>query len=322
MFTSVVKGYNQESTFPITIHAKVDTTKFRDSAYFQIAIDYYKNGIQQNPESAYPYYQTACYYALTKNADSSYDYLTKAIQLGSAGEDVLTDTDFDLLREKPKDWDTIEHLINQQFLFKNPGILKPELGYELYLMWVEDQRWRTLSKNYKLKEKPTAISLDDHNNRVERLKIIIKESGWPRYSEVGKIAGDAAFFIFQHHYPKDMERILPLFIATAKEGEADLGKAAMMIDRFLALTEGIQIYGSQAVRLIKKGVDYNNTKLELYPIADEENMKRRREALQMENFELNCLRLKVDYIEIKDRDNYQPIPLKKKWIRKGYVLIE
>jgi len=303
---------------------ETDTTKFRDSSYYKIAVDYYKNKVNINPLNYYGYYQVACYYSLLENFDSAFYYLEQAIILNAKGENVLTDSDFNILRTKEKEWGRIKNLIKEQYLQNNPGITKPDLGFELYLIWVEDQRWRTLFKNYKLKEKPkpTREFMNSHYKRFKRIKKIIKKSGWPKYSEVGKIGGDAVFYIIQHDDSKYMKRYLPIFIEAGKQGEADLGKVAMMIDRVLVKDEGVQIYGSQSHREWMKGEDRSKIKGKLYPIADEENMRRRRKALGMADFDLNCKRLNVDYIEIKDRSDYKPIPIKKKWIKRGYLLIK
>ena len=297
----------------------VDTTSFRESNNYKNALDYYKNKTITK-SSSYNYYQTACYYSLLEKHDSAFYNLTNAISLGAEGEDVLTDTDFNNLRTKTEEWHKIETAVKQQYLSRNPNITKPELGYELWLMWVEDQRWRTLSRNYKLKEEPKGLTMDSQYDRVKRLEQIIKESGWPKYSEVGVGGGDAVFYVFQHHHIKNMKKVLPLFIEAGKHGEADLGKVAMMIDRFLANTEGVQIYGSQSHREYRQGQNIKDIPIEIYPIADEENVRKRREALGMSDFDKNCERLGLKYVEIKDRSNYRSIPIKKGWIKKGYLL--
>jgi hypothetical protein len=58
----------------------------------------------------------------------------------------------------------------------------------------------------------------------------------------------------------------------------------------------------------------------LYPIADEENLLKRRNAIGMSDFLENCKRLGVEYQPISTRSNYEPIPIKKKWDKAGYLL--
>lgn len=302
--------YSQQAT---------DTTEFRNPENYNLAVSYYLNQIEADTLNEINYYQAACYYSLLNNRESALLYLKAAIIKGARGEDVITDTDFNLLKSDITKWNQIEVLLKEQYLNRNPGITKLDLGYELWMMWIEDQRYRTLKKNYKLAEKPTS-DLALHDAHLIRLKEIIETSGWPKYSEVGIEGGDAVFFIFQHDFAANMENTLPLLITAAKAGEADLTKAAMMIDRYLAYTENVQLYGTQAIRKIKPGQDRNDVPLLLYPIADEENLINRRNAIGMGDFIENCNRLGVTYIPITDRAEYINIPIKKKWIKAGYLL--
>lgn len=267
------------------------------------------------------FYQQACSFALSNDKEKSFVYLKEAIKRGAAGEDVITDTDFDILRLDVQGWSVIDSLLKVQYANRNAGITKLDLGYQLWLMGIEDQRSRTLRKNYKL---PGTLITDitKHNENLEQVKKIIKISGWPKYSEVGLEAGNAVFFIFQHDDAKNMKTVLPLLIEAAKAGEADIKNAAMMIDRYLAYTENVQIYGTQAVRKIKPGQNRNDVPLMLYPIVDEENLIQRRNALGMVDFLENCKRLGVVYINIKDRPDYKKIEIKKKWIDAGYFLVK
>jgi len=117
-----------------------------------------------------------------------------------------------------------------------------------------------------------------------------------------------------------MQHILPLFIAAATSGEADITKAAMMIDRYLCYTEQVQLYGTQAFRKIGAGQNRTDIPLQLYPIADEQNLISRRERIGLPDFGENCKRLGVVYTPITERPDYKTIPLKFKWINQGYLL--
>jgi hypothetical protein len=306
--------------FPCAISAQeMDTTIFRDAANHTRALEYYLKQIETGHSDFHPYYQAACYASLLKNYDRAFVYLKEAIQKGARGEDVMTDTDFDVLKQDLTQWNEIDSLLKEQYFQRYPGISKLDAGYELWLMWIEDQRYRTLKKNYKLDGAPTT-DIAQHNRHLLRLKEIIKDSGWPKYSEVGIEGGDAVFFIFQHDHAGQMKEVLPLFIAAAKAGEADVKKAAMMIDRYLAYSEKVQIYGTQAFRKVEQGQNRNDIPLQLYPIADEANLMARREAIGMPGFFENCQRLGVAYIPISLRSNYKAIPIKKKWRKAGFLL--
>ncbi len=308
------------SLLPLTISAQAmaDTTTFRDPANYSTAVEYYLKKIETGDAGPDNFYQAACYFSLLNNYDKAFNCLKEAVKRGAKGEDVITDTDFDILKQDWNRWNEVDALLKAQYFERNPGISKVDLGYELWLMWIEDQRYRTLKKNYKLEGRPIT-DIEKHNKHLSRLKEIVENTGWPKYSEVGIEAGDAVFFIFQHDDAKNMKSVLPEFIAVAKAGEADIKKAAMMIDRYLAYTEHLQIYGTQAFRKMEPGQNRNDIPLALYPIADEENLIKRREAIGMVDFLENCERLGVEYIPVQKRSDYKAIAIKKKWIKAGFI---
>lgn len=306
-------------SFSISAQEISDSLDFRKPENYDDAAAFYVKQIEINNTDAANYYLAACYFSLLNDNNNAIIYLKEAITKGAHPEDILTDTDFNGLKQDSITWKQIHILLKVQYAIQNPGITNLDLGYELWLMWVEDQRYRTFKKNYKLTEKPQD-DLALHDRHLQRVKVIINESGWPQYSEVGKAGGDAVFFIFQHDNAENMETVLPMFIAVAKAGEADITKAAMMIDRYLAYTEKVQIYGTQAYRKIEPGQQRNDIPLQLYPIVDEENLINRRNAIGMGDFIENCTRLGVTYIPITSRTDYAPIEFKKKWIKAGYLL--
>lgn len=306
--------------FPIILHAQNEKVKIDNALSLKLRnnVTYYLNRIELDSSDFANFYHLSCNLSLLNDYASAVHYLKIAIKNGVKGEDVLTDTDFESLRAEKLLWAEVEELLKQQYANRNPNITKLDLGYELFQMGVDDQRYRSLKRNYKL-EKPYVFNIEKHKLNLLRLKQIVQASGWPKYSEVGKEGGDAAFFVFQHDDAKNMKDILPLLIASATIGEADLTKAAMMVDRYLCYTENIQIYATQAFRKIKQGENRNDIPLELYPIADEENLISRRNKLGFSDFLENCKRLKVVYVPIENRTNYKTVQLKKKWIKLGYL---
>lgn len=296
-----------------------DTLLFRDPAYFQIAVEYYIKKKEIDTANYYNYYQLSCYYSLLKNESMAFSNLEKAIKKGAKGEDILTDSDLFFLKNNLKKWNEIDTLLKKQYLQRNPKIKNLNLGYELWLIYIEDQRFRSYRKNYKLQDRPS-IDIEKHNENLIRVKEIIKKQGWPKYSDVGIEGGDAAFFVFQHDNAKQMKRILPLIIESGKAGEADLTKAALMIDRYLSYTEHVQIFGTQSFKRIKPGQKASDIPLQLYPIADEENLIKRRNSIGMKDFYENCKLIGVEYKPIEQQTDYKKIRIKSKWIKKGYLL--
>jgi hypothetical protein len=297
----------------------IDSLQFRDSSNYSMAVEHYLGEIDKGHTGFKNYYQVAGYSALSGRYDIAFRYLKEAIQRGARGEDVLTDTDFNGLRQDVNHWREIEALLKIQYSERYPGISNPDLGYELWLMWIEDQRYRTLRKNYKLNV-PPSIDTEIHIRNLARVIEIVNSSGWPKYSEVGITAGDAVFFLYQHDSASNMKKVLPALISAAKANEADIAKAAMMIDRYLAYTEHVQLYGTQAFRKIEQGQDRTVIPLSLYPITDEANLFKRRASLGMGDFLENCERLGVEYIPIQNRTSYKAVAIRKRWIRAGYLL--
>lgn len=304
---------------PVTAQPEAVHTDSIQASHSRKMITFHLGNLQQGNSDYTDYYQLACHFSLLQEPLEALGYLKLAIMKGAKGEDVLTDTDFDSLRADKQLWRDVDTLLKLQYAGKNPGISDLDLGYELWQMMVEDQRYRTLKKNYKLK-KPIVFNTTQHKASLVRVKEIIQKSGWPKYSEVGKEGGDAVFFVFQHDSEKSMQHILPLFIAAATAGEADITKAAMMIDRYLCYTEQVQLYGTQAFRKIGAGQNRTDIPLQLYPIADEQNLISRRERIGLPDFGENCKRLGVVYTPITERPDYKTIPLKFKWINQGYLL--
>ena len=173
----------------------VDTTLFRNPENYNLALQHYLNQIAVDTIHQNNYYQAACYYTLLKNQELAFPYLKNAIVKGARGEDVITDTDFNLLKEDTTKWNEIEKLLKLQYAQRNPGITKLDLGYELWMIWIEDQRYRTFKKNNKLDDKPTT-DIELHDVHLSKLNGLIEAFGWPKYSEVGIEGGDAVFFIF------------------------------------------------------------------------------------------------------------------------------
>lgn len=179
---------------PCTVTAQPEA-KHTDSiqaSHSRKMITFHLGNLQKGNSDYTDYYQLACHFSLLQEPLEAVGYLKLAIMKGAKGEDVLTDTDFDSLRADKQLWRDVDSLLKQQYAGKNLGISDLDLGYELWQMMVEDQRYRTLKKNYKLK-KPIVFNTTQHKASLVRVKQIIQKSGWPKYSEVGKEGGDAVF---------------------------------------------------------------------------------------------------------------------------------
>ncbi|MDR2927674.1 MAG: hypothetical protein LBV41_05690 [Cytophagaceae bacterium] len=305
--------------------AQTDTAAFRNPANYQAAVDYYSGKIQENTASFYGYYQTACYLSLLQQSDSAFPMLLQAIRKGAAAEDILTDTDFSSLHNKTQ-WNNVVDTLKKNYLLRYPNITHPELSLELWFIWIKDQRFRTLTKNIKNHVAGKVYTWKIEKD-IDRIEEIIQQYGWPTHSMVGEKSAEAVFLVIQHSMK--IKKYLPLMIRAANNGEADRKYTAMMIDRYLSrmgkfgYRKKVQIFGSQAHAngyLNKATSKRERTPFELHPIADEEHVNLRRAALGMTSIEENSARLGVNYIPLTQREDYKPIKIKKRWIRKGYLL--
>ncbi|HCY01407.1 MAG TPA: hypothetical protein DG754_14820 [Bacteroidales bacterium] len=306
----------------LVLFGQVDTVQFRNPQNYPMAVSHYSSLYALHPTSAYYPYQMACYLALQGLADRASVILNRAIDNGAMAEDIYTDTDFEALHHLAK-WCEVDSRLKQQFLDKNSGITHPDLAVELWLMGIEDQRYRTLRRNYKKYE---PIALDDWKGRVARIEAIVTQYGWPKISMVGETGAKAAFLIIQHS--DRIKKYLPHIINAANEGEAKKEHAAMMIDRSLCfrkrgpfLLKPMQIYGTQFYsesKFNKNTGNVDNSPMKYYPICNPANLDLRRAYIGRDNFEEDCKRFGVHYPGINDLN--KNIRIKKRWIRKGYLL--
>lgn len=264
------------------------------------------------------HFQKACSFSLENTLDSALHYCKLAAEDNYPGEHILTDTDLENLQQNAVSWEVITEALKAQYSRRYPSMTKPDLGYKLWLVYIEDQRFRTLKENYKKGELPP-FDNDALKKRIETVSGIIESCGWLGYSEVGIEGGDALFLVIQHSYPNTntMQKYLPLMIAKANEGEASKINTAKMIDRHLSREYGLQLYGTQ---IICKTL--NGTKnCQLYPIIDEEKLNERRKKLGLESIEAYLKDQNLSYTPPQNRTDYTPVKLKKKYIRQGYLSI-
>ncbi len=264
-----------------------------------------------------PYYfhQLACYYALKKNYDEAFKKLYLAINSGVFINDILSDTDIELLYGLAE-WNNVKDTITSIYLKNNPNITNEDLSVKLWLMGIEDQRYRTLASNNKntnlahLSKERENYQKTDNNLRF--IKELVKSKSWPLYSEVGQEAGDAAFLIVQHSGESVLTRkALKLLEVAVKNNEASKENYAMMLDRYLMHKKKKQIYGTQVVSH-SVGTDVNGEFVMgdyfIFPIENEKLVNERRKEMGMGTIEDNAKRFKIEY---KYNPEYETISCKK-----------
>jgi len=303
-----------------SLYAQVDTTQFRQPENYRLAANYYLQESNIDPSSEYYAYQAACYLSLSDAADSALIYINRTVENGAKAEDIITDTDFNRLHSIAQ-WNTLMAMLKERYLKENPGITHPEQGVALWLLGIEDQRFRTLLKNDKLRSNQQGL-IDDGDKRLKAVEGIVHLYGWPSIAKVGEKASEAAFLIVQHAKPSDIKRNLPLVVAAAHRGEIKRKWAALMIDRYLVMVDGVQIYGTQFGRSGKKNKDSGIiewTPLMLNPVVEEESLAERRKGVGLDPVELDAVRLHITYVSPSQREGYTPIRMKQKYVKRGYL---
>ncbi|SDD09970.1 DUF6624 domain-containing protein [Williamwhitmania taraxaci] len=303
-----------------TGYSQVDTTQFRLPENYATASGYYLQQSSRNPSSGYYSYQAACYLSLTGAVDSAFAYINRAVDFGVRSEDIITDTDLKPLRADAR-WNVLMDGLKERYLKANPGITLPEQGVRLWLLGIEDQRFRTLSKNFKLPGGSQGMMVDG-GRLLKEVEAIVRQYGWPTIAMVGEKASEAAFLIVQHASPSDIKRYLPMVVASAQKGEIKRKWAAMMIDRHLLRSYGVQLYGTQFGNSGKRNkstgiVEWTPLKPE--PIVDEENLAERRKSVGLDPIESDAKRFQVTYIPPSQREGYKPIKMKRKYLKSGYL---
>jgi len=262
----------------------------------------------------YHYHQLSCYYALKRNYNKSFMNLYKALHYKLSINDVLTDTDIELLYNLPE-WKNVKDTIIAIYLRKNLNITDASLSLKLWQMGIEDQRYRTLRGNNKrfnlIRGSSEYDSMSEvYSNKIKNnlsfIKELVHNKKWPLYSEVGNEAGDAAFLIVQHSGNiRLIKRALKLIKIAVRNDEASKSSYVMMLDRYLMYKKKKQIYGTQA-RRYSKGIDKNGKsiigKMFLWPIEDEINVSKRRKEMGMNSIQENSKRLGIEYEYIPEHE--------------------
>lgn len=113
------------------------------------------------------------------------------------------------------------------------------------------------------------------NDNLKWVKEIIKEKGWQSPQKVGMNASQGLFLVIQHADLQTQLEYLPLIQKVEKRGEILSSNLAILEDRINVRQGKIQFYGSQIFTDRVSGKEYP------YPIADVDNLDKRRRAMGM-----------------------------------------
>ncbi len=198
--------------------------------------------------------------------------------------------------------------LSAQTVGSNSAELKA-LQQKLIRMGKEDQKYRLemqtllekMSGPEAQKVTPRFKAILKKQDEIDRknilqLEAIIKKYGWLNRSLVGQEASGAAFLIIQHAALGYQKKYFPLIKEAAVKNEAKPSDAAMLEDRILTHEGKKQIYGTQL------RVNSETSKLELFPIEDEENVDARRASVGMPPMAVYMKMFGLEYQPQKKRE--------------------
>jgi hypothetical protein len=239
------------------------------------AIEAYRQAYAEDSLYVFTLYNMACAYAVCNMKDSAFKYINKALSPTLDFDlrnilSTLTDPDFIKLHDDPR-WSKVENRVitTVESLLGTP-IRDVPLAKRLLRMRALDQAYYG---DLKIAEAKTGhgssvvAALWDLKTRIndknlEDLEQIIKDNGWPRISQVGSQAADAAFLIIQHNSVEKQKKYLSTLKKLCEEKEATWQSYALMYDRVRTWEDKPQRYGSQ-VRFNEGSKRY-----ELFPLED------------------------------------------------------
>jgi hypothetical protein len=271
---------SQTPTFTIVMSP---ADSLREAGDLKGAIEEFRKIYISDPKSDNNIYNFACALAVTRQNDSCFKYLYKAIELDTA-TNALTDPDFISVKDD-KRWNEFEDklisMLNIKFNYPYKNI---DYAKKLWRMQAKDQAYYS---EIDIAEKKTGMNSTVvralwtlkhiyNEESQKQLEKLIEEKGWPKISDVGGRAAGAAFLIIQHSDNDKQKKYLPTIEKLCKEKEASWQSYALMYDRIQTSDNKPQKYGSQ--------VTFNDktNKYELFPLLDETKVDEWRKEIGMQ----------------------------------------
>ncbi|GEM_PF-5503156 len=286
-----------------------------------------KNRIESDSVKFWHYYQLACVRSQQGDTAEPFRLLYKHIDLKVYADDILTDTDFEPL-QNTQQWQKLRDTLYVCYLSKYPDIENKQLSLKLWLLGIDDQRTRTLKRNWK-KPFPTIgskewsllnkVFLKETKERANFIMEFVRDDQWPTYSMVGAEASEAAMLIIQHcGNNRYLKKSLPLLKVAAEKGEVSKIMYANMLDRYLIQSNKRQIYGTQ---IIGEG-SYSTGSMIMFfpPIEDEANVNIRRVAMGMESIEEWAQSMGFTYQYKSDNENKRYFKAYREARRNGHLI--
>ena len=278
-----------------------ETKELRKENQYDQIISLVEQKMEDTPE-IWHYYQLACMFALKGDTLRPFEYIYKYIDLQEFARTILSDSDLETLYHTQQ-WKLLKDTIIDTYLAKYPDITHKDLSVQLWLMGIDDQRFRTLSINNKkgylnLSRPSDSIIKQKERERKDREQFVmdlINNKTFPTFAMVGKEASEAAVLIIQHSAQNKLfKKTLPLIETAAKQQQVNSSHYAIMIDRYLTRKGKKQIYGTSYSRRRDPIYDVYSDFF-LHPIEDEKNVNVRRQELGMKTIEEAAAGMGISY---------------------------
>lgn len=229
-------------------------------------------------------YGYACALSRDGQTDSAFKFLAIAMNI-EPDTRALTDPDLLALRDDPY-WTSFENNLIALLTRKSGNQIKDvDYARALWRLQCMDQYcfYETILAVKKLgPDSPIVTALRrlqqmQNQKNLEELGALLKEKGWPKRSQVGADAAEAAFYVLQHSNATAQEKFLPMFRECCRENEASWQQYALMFDRMRMNMNLPQRYGTH----YKLDNRTTNERI-LYPLEDETKVDEWRKEIGLE----------------------------------------
>lgn len=271
-----------------------------DSAFYdgdlKSAIEEYKKIYNSAPLAHAAAYNVAAAYSLNNQPDSAFTYLFKSL-LRDTTVRACTDPYFIPLWSDGR-WQKFEdEAIRVVEIRKKQKLYDLDLARKYWHMNALDQEYYyeldILERKLGINSEPALAlwRLKEAINKknAEEFDSIFAVKGWPKISEMGFYASEAAFLIVQHSTTERQEKYIVEVEKLCKEDEALWSDYALMYDRICIARDRPQRYGSQCRQ------DEETGAYSFYPIEDEKNVNARRKEMGLEPIEEYARYFGIEY---------------------------
>ena len=246
---------------------------------YKLELNYRHQSYNNNPKNPSRTYNLACCYALSGNIDSAFIYLNEAIRLGQDDGWALADQDLQSLHKEER-WEELKNRLKNSYIEKNK-CKNPELAWEIYTMFFEDQAPKAASDNimkkYGIKSPQMdsvnrVIAITDSLNMIT-LEGIFSQYGWVTKELIGTDGMNKMFIIILHAPLNNQKKHFDMVKKATENGNLEKKSLAYLTDKILTKEGKKQVYGTQLkYSHEKKGYEFK-------PIEDEKNVNTRRKEV-------------------------------------------